>query len=103
MSAPIMKIDDAIALVKGLDNGAGNMDLLIALQNYRGIMYSAYEVVNTQCMSVIEYMEEHNMGDSEEDTLTQDEQESWIELAHILGEDYPVPDWYHEMWIAEKE
>lgn len=95
MPAPIMPINDAIVLAKVI----GNTDLIIALQNYRSIMSDALEVVESQCEAVLEFMDDRSLQDSEDDTLTQSEQDAWIGLSEALGYDYPIPDWYKELWI----
>lgn len=73
--------------------------IIVALQQYRSIMSDALEVVSSKGEEVLGAMDEFNSRDDEDDTLTQCEQDSWIGLCEILGYDYPIEDWYREMWI----
>lgn len=67
-------------------------EVLIALQQYRAVMSDALEVVSVECNEVIEFMDDNNLRDSEEDTLTPCERDAWAGLCEALGYDNPLPE-----------
>lgn len=97
---PVMPINKAIELLKAPSlTEQDRRELIFTLIDYRGVMSDALEVVSSKCNEVLEFMDENDLKDSEDDTLTQCEQDSWIGLEAVLGGEYPVPNWYRELWI----
>lgn len=96
----IMPINEAIELASSPTmTWMDRKDLLAALQDYSGIMSAALEVVGPHCTEIIAAMEEGDMRDDEDQTLTQAELDSWVGLEAALGGQPDIPAWYQDMWI----
>lgn len=90
--------------VQGMGLKSEDLALLTStLVEYRDVMEYAYSIVDEKCQDVVDFMEEHSLEDSEEDRLTDDEYSAWVNMAKILDCDYPLPEWYDEMWPGNSD